>query len=90
MSSVDPLSVFPKPILTPILNDGNLPNYTNLTLLQQELNSNAISVPTPICQLGHLVLTVSPGEYLTHTLIPFNEPLHTGLNPTVPRVVTDA
>ena len=72
MSSVDPLSVFPKPILTPILNDGNLPNYSNLTLLQQELNSNAISVTSPICQLGHLVLTVSPAEYATRTLIPLD------------------
>ena len=73
---------FPIPSLTPIPEDIG-PNFSNLTILQTELNSNAMSVPSAISTKGHLVLTQSAFDYRTSDPgVNFAPPPNPGLNPT--------
>ena len=59
---ITPASAIPS--LTPIPEDIG-PNFSNLTILQTDLNSNAMSVPSAISTKGHLGLTQSAFDYRT-------------------------
>ena len=73
-------TVFPVKALTPIsLSQG--PDYNNLTIIQEELNSNAMSIPSTQTTFGHLGLTISAADFLTHDPIGFAAPVNPGLNP---------
>ena len=51
---------FNHPILTPITS---IPNHDTMTVLQTELNANAMSVPSDQTPLGHLSLVMLPTKY---------------------------
>ena len=79
---------FPISSLTPIPEDIRS-NFSNLTLLQTELNSNAMSVPSAINSKGHLVLTQSVFDYrASDPGVTFSPPLNTGLTTNHPRGAT--
>jgi hypothetical protein len=61
---------FLKPTLTPITSK---PNHQTLSALEQELNSNAISVQSTRGGRAHshLILTISATKYLAITGVPF-------------------
>ena len=56
--------------LTPVVGeDAHVPLYTTLHILQIEINSNTMSVPTRVVNgdLGYLALVISEAEFLTHS-----------------------
>ena len=76
---------FPVGTLTPLSDDGP-PTFASLQVLQTELNSNAMSVPsTTSTGYGHLVLTVPPEEYAVVDPTDFPPPANPGLVPTYAR-----
>lgn len=72
--------VFATPVLSAVLGK---PTNATLKLLQKELNSNAMSVPSIRGGgiHGHLSLTISATDYLSIANEPFLAPVHPGLNP---------
>ena len=80
MNSTNTNNTFPIKVLTPIAADQG-PNHTNLTILQSELNSDAMSIPSTLTTFGHLVLTVTTPVYITHCMNLFPPPLNLGLTP---------
>ena len=51
MNSPNANSTFPIKVLTPISVDQG-PNHTNLTILQSELNADAMSIPSTLTTFG--------------------------------------
>jgi hypothetical protein len=82
MPDAVPAITFARPQLTPIAGE---PNNSTLKLLQAELNSNAISIPSNRGggAHGHLALIQDPTTYLALTGAAFNSPAHPGLSPTL-------
>ena len=72
---------FPHPTLTPLSN--NTPTGATLRILHQELNANAIAVPSIRGNgtLGHLALVTSAANYLLLATVPFIAPVHPGIAP---------
>lgn len=73
---------FPHVVLTSLPNER--PTRLTLKLLQIEVNSNAVSVPSNRGNgaLGHLAIVVSPATYMAaSTNIPFLAPPHPGAAP---------
>lgn len=82
---------FPHPTLTALSNDRPTPQ--TLLLLHQELNTNAISVPSARGdgELGHFALVVPLATYLASSNnIPFVPPVHPGVAPIIPLNATAA
>lgn len=69
---------FPHVVLTPLANSR--PTVAALRLLHQELNANAIAIPSRRGNgaLGHFRLVVPAAEYLARATVPFVEPTHPG------------
>ena len=83
-----PNFAFPVGSLTP-LSEDEPPSSATLQVLQTELNSNAMSVPsTTSTGFGHLVLTAQPQDYVTFDTTDFPAPLNPGLNPVHSRGAT--
>ena len=55
---------FNKVMLCPITST---PTHETIKILQTELNANAMSVPSDNTPFGHLVLTMTPADYLLKT-----------------------
>ena len=73
MSTIQPTpdaieKLFLKSTLTPLV-ESEAPTYTSITLLQDELISNAVSVYSALGdgETGHLFLVVSDEQYATAT-----------------------
>ena len=63
-------SFFPVATLTPVVPEGaHGPSYTILHVMQAQINSNAMSVPTRVVNgdLGYLALVVSEAEFLVYS-----------------------
>ena len=62
----------------------SVPTRAYLTIIQSELNSNAMSIAsTTITTFGHLMLTVTPATYASYGANVFPVPNNPGLNPTI-------
>ena len=74
-------TIFPHPALTPL--SSNTPTQATLRILHQELNANAIAVPSIRGNgtLGHLALVTSAANYLLLATVPFIAPVHPGIAP---------
>jgi hypothetical protein len=74
-------NIFPHPTLTAL--STNKPTQATLKQLHQEINANAIAVPSNRGNgtLGHLALVLSPAQYLRLAGVPFVPPLHPGNAP---------
>jgi hypothetical protein len=93
LTDTAPEKRFPKPTLAKITTK---PNHQTLSALEQELNSNTISVKSTRgggSVHGHLIITISATKYLALTGIPFvamehpgDGPYH-GANPSAARMV---
>ena len=59
-----------------------------MKILQIELNSNVTSVSSDNTRCGHLVLTMTPLDYLLKTPDPFNPPNNPGTGPTIEQRAT--
>ena len=82
MPTSTPSFSFPVGSLTPLVEDEP-PSSATLQILQTELNSNAMSVPsTTSAGYGHLILTAPPLEYIILDPNPFLCPANPGLNPS--------
>jgi hypothetical protein len=83
---------FPHAVLTPL--PPTRPTAATLTLLQQELNANAISVASRRGDgfLGHYQLVVAPATYTAASLnnVVFDPPVNPGLQPIHARAATPA
>ena len=85
-------TIFPHPTLTPL--SSNTPTQATLRVLHQELNANAIAVPSTRGNgtLGHFALVTSAAKYLLTALVVFIAPVHPGqapvhaLNATGPQI----
>ena len=93
MTSEVSSSNFPHAVLTPLPNQR--PTVPALELLLQELNANAISVPSARGNgsLGLYALVVSPATYLAATglaAVPFVAPVNPGVAPVIPPAATQA
>ena len=63
-------SCFPIATLTPVVaEDAHGPSYTTLDVMQTEINSNAMSVPTRVANgdLGYLALVISEAKFFVHS-----------------------
>ena len=86
MSIIDPIDLFPHPVLTPIPQDAK-PNYTNLKTIHQQLNANAMAIPSNRGggQHGHLPLVIPAAQFnAIPGTIPWVDPVHPGPNPVYP------
>jgi hypothetical protein len=80
---------FPHQELTALSTTEN-PNNAALTLLQKEINANAMSIPSVRGggAHGHLALTMTPAAYLAISGIAFAVPIHPGPAPIHPNNAT--
>ena len=76
---------FNKVTLNPITST---PTHETMKILQTELNANAMSVPSENTPFGHLVLTMTPVNYLLKTTDPFDPPNNPGIGLTIAPGVT--
>jgi hypothetical protein len=83
-------SNFPHAVLTPLAT--HRPTVPALALLRQELNTNAISVPSARGNglLGLYALVVSAATYTTDAAIAFDPPVNPGVAPVIPPAATQA
>ena len=74
-------TIFPHPTLTPLSN--TTPTGATLRILHQELNANAIAVPSTRGNgtLGHFALVTPAANYLLIATVPFDAPVHPGNAP---------
>lgn len=74
-------NIFPHPTLT--IFSTTTPSQATLRILHQELNANAIAIPSARGNgaLGHFALVTSAANYLTLALVPFLAPDHPGVAP---------
>ncbi|CAB9531142.1 hypothetical protein SEMRO_3275_G346130.1 [Seminavis robusta] len=83
MTSFVPIDHFTKTTLTAIPPDEK-PNYNSLKIIHQELNANAMTIPSALGggHYGHLALVLQPITYndLPNT-IPWENPEHPGPAP---------
>jgi hypothetical protein len=81
MANLPDSSIFPHPTLTQL--SDTTPTQVSLKLLHQELNANAISIPSNRGNgvLGHLALVTPPAKYLQLAGVPFVPPIHPGNAP---------
>jgi hypothetical protein len=79
---------FPHAVLTPLTNQR--PTVSALEILRQELNTNAISVPSNRGNglLGLYALVVSPATYTAAAGINFIPPTNPGVAPVIPAQAT--
>ena len=83
MSSIISSETFPHKVLTPIPH-GDKPNFSNLLLIHQELNANAVTVPSQRGggALGHLALVLPTATYdALPNAAAWIAPVHPGANP---------
>jgi hypothetical protein len=75
---------FPHAVLTPLANQR--PTVSALEILRQELNTNAISIPSNRGNglLGLYALVVSPATYTAAAGVVFNPPTNPGIAPIIP------
>ena len=71
---------FSKVTLTPITST---PLHDSIKNPQTELNTNTMSVPSDNTPFGHLVLTMTPVDYLQKTPDLFDSPHNPGTGPTI-------
>jgi hypothetical protein len=83
MTSEVSSSNFPHAVLTPLASQR--PTVTALEILRQELNTNAISVPSARGNglLGLYSLVVSPADYTAAAGVAFIAPINPGTAPTI-------
>ena len=76
------LAIFPNTSLTKIEGESS---YSQLCIIQKEMNANAASVPSHLgCgQYGLLALTMSPTVYSTISSTPVTAPTNPGPTPNV-------
>jgi hypothetical protein len=89
-SSDDVSTIFPHPNLTAV-KPGELPTHVSLAVLHQELNTNAMSIPSHRGggAYGHLTLCIPPAAYaILPNAVPFVAPHHPGANPVHPANAT--
>ena len=85
-SPTDPSTLFPHPELTAIPNDAK-PDYASLKIIHQQLNANAMAVPSDLGggNHGHLALVIPAAQYnAIPNTAPWVEPAHPGPNPVYP------
>jgi hypothetical protein len=84
------ISNFPHAVLTPLAK--HRPTVSALALLRQELNTNAISVPSARGNgaLGLYALVVSAATYTTDAAVAFDPPVNPGVAPVIPPAATAA
>ena len=90
MSNIDPADLFPHPELTPIPTDTK-PDYLSLKLIHQQLNANAMAVPSDLGggSHGHLALVVPAAQYNAMPgTAAWVHPDHPGPNPVYPPTPT--
>ena len=94
MSTLTPVDTFPHPELTAIPSDEK-PTFINLKIIHQQLNANAMEIPSSRGggQHGHLALVLSTAKYdAIPTTQPWVAPMHPGpapvhgANPTAPQI----
>ena len=68
-STVKVTQYFNKVTLTPITLT---PSHESMKIIQIKLNENAMSVPSDNTPFGHLILIMSPVDYLQKTPDPFD------------------
>ena len=83
-------TIFPHPTLTPLSN--TTPTGATLRILHQELNANAIAVPSTRGNgtLGHFALVTPAANYLLIATVPFVAPVHPGNAPVHQQNATGA
>ena len=84
--STDTASLFPHPELTPIPTDTK-PDYTSLKIIHQQLNANAMAVPSELGggRHGHLPLVIPAAQFnAIPNTVAWVEPGHPGPNPVYP------
>ena len=94
MTTIDPIlaNFTIKPELMPrISTDSSKPTHSSLRMFQDAIQDNAMTIPSPQTELGHLALVVSTSDFTTANAgTPFNVPTDPGLAPTNPTTVTTA
>ena len=90
LSTTDPASLFPHPELTPLPADGK-PDYASLKIIHQQLNANAMAVPSDLGggNHGHLPLVIPAAQFdAIPNTTPWIAPVHPGPNPVYPPTPT--
>ena len=68
---------------------STMPNYTSLKYIQDAIDVNALSIMIYTTELGHLVLTKAPAEFIaTKGTVTFIIPTNSGNSPTPPPRIT--
>ena len=83
MTTNTPTESYPHPELTPIA-PGAKPDFASLKVIHQELNANAMSIPSTRGggQHGHLAITLNDADYLAiNNAIAWINPVHPGPAP---------
>jgi hypothetical protein len=65
MSTIDPITLFPHPELTPIAAD-EVPTFANLKIIHRQINANAMAITSARGggHYGHLALVVPAATYM--------------------------
>jgi hypothetical protein len=72
-----------------ISTDESKPTYSTLRAFQDAIQDNAMTIPSPQTELGHLALVVSPTDFAAaNSTIPFVVPTDPGLAPVNPATAT--
>ena len=93
MSTTTPISTilpgFPFPVLTPIVGT---PTYDSIKVLRRQLTANSSSVYSTRGDgiSGHLILVLSPQDYIAQANVPFLRPTHPGEDPNINGTGTEA
>ena len=90
MSTINIIETLPHKVLTPI-PEGEKPSYTSLLKIHQELNANAMAIPSNrgggIYGLLALVIPTTTFDALPNSA-PWVAPIHPGANPVLPPAPT--
>jgi hypothetical protein len=74
-----------------ISTDASKPTYSTLRAFQDAIQDNAMTIPSPQTELGHLALVISPADFFAvNARTAFIVPTDPGLAPTNPAAATRA
>lgn len=74
-----------------ISTDASKPTYSTLRAFQDAIQDNAMTIPSPQTELGHLALVISPADFFAvNARTAFIVPTDPGLAPTNPASATRA